>query len=84
MHHAVVLIAKRQKGFDAKLLSSRGVSLETTSLFLHDRGKVVYILPFSGLTLTLLLIEFIEYDDDDFFEFNKRARPNYKKVVLML
>ncbi|MFS8033010.1 hypothetical protein Hanom_Chr17g01564451 [Helianthus anomalus] len=42
-----------------------GVSLETTSLFLTGRGKVVYILPSSDPTLALILVGFTEYDDDD-------------------
>ncbi|MFS7981338.1 hypothetical protein Hanom_Chr10g00949741 [Helianthus anomalus] len=41
------------------------LSLEAASLFLQDRGKVVYILPFSDPTLALLLVGFTEYDDDD-------------------
>ncbi|MFS7970410.1 hypothetical protein Hanom_Chr09g00820671 [Helianthus anomalus] len=44
-----------------------GVSLEAASLFLWGRGKVVYILPSSDPTLTLLLVGFTEYDDDDEF-----------------
>ncbi|MFS8035222.1 hypothetical protein Hanom_Chr17g01590521 [Helianthus anomalus] len=39
-----------------------GVSLEAASLFLRDRGKVVYILPSSDLTFALILV-----DDDDVF-----------------
>ncbi|MFS8017292.1 hypothetical protein Hanom_Chr15g01378681 [Helianthus anomalus] len=49
---------------DAKLLSSRGVSLEATSLFLRGRGKDVYILPYSDPTFALLLVGFTKYYDD--------------------
>ncbi|MFS8009875.1 hypothetical protein Hanom_Chr14g01290491 [Helianthus anomalus] len=35
-----------------------GVSLEAVSLFLRDRGKAVYILPYSYPTFVLLLVEF--------------------------
>ncbi|MFS7916899.1 hypothetical protein Hanom_Chr03g00182781 [Helianthus anomalus] len=45
-----------------------GVSLEADSLFLRSRGKTVYILHFSDLTLALLLVKSTEYDDDDFWE----------------
>ncbi|MFS7906037.1 hypothetical protein Hanom_Chr01g00054661 [Helianthus anomalus] len=38
--------------------------LEPTSLFIWGRGKDVYILPSSDLTLSLLLVRFTEYDDD--------------------
>ncbi|MFS7908522.1 hypothetical protein Hanom_Chr01g00084171 [Helianthus anomalus] len=41
-----------------------GVSLEASSLLLRGRRKVVYILPSSDSALALLLMEFIEYDDD--------------------
>ncbi|MFS7961525.1 hypothetical protein Hanom_Chr08g00716161 [Helianthus anomalus] len=42
-----------------------GVSLEAASLFLQGRGKTVYILPSSDPTLSLLLVRFNEYDDDE-------------------
>ncbi|MFS7951571.1 hypothetical protein Hanom_Chr07g00596741 [Helianthus anomalus] len=42
-----------------------GVSLKAASIFLRGKGEVVYILPFSELTLALLLVGFTEYDDDD-------------------
>ncbi|MFS8014979.1 hypothetical protein Hanom_Chr15g01351021 [Helianthus anomalus] len=41
------------------------VSLDVASLFLRGRGKFVYILPSLDSTLALLLMRFIEYDDDD-------------------
>ncbi|MFS7952476.1 hypothetical protein Hanom_Chr07g00607371 [Helianthus anomalus] len=41
-----------------------GVSLKATSLFLRGSGKVVYILPSSDPTLALILVRFIEYDDE--------------------
>ncbi|MFS7914877.1 hypothetical protein Hanom_Chr02g00158731 [Helianthus anomalus] len=44
-----------------------GVSLEAASLSLRGRGKVVYILPSIDPTFALLLIIFIEYDDDDMY-----------------
>ncbi|MFS7920394.1 hypothetical protein Hanom_Chr03g00224361 [Helianthus anomalus] len=58
---------------DAKLLSSRGVSLEAASLFLWGRGKAVYIS--SDPTLALLLVGFTEYDDDD--DLDKRTNMNF-------
>ncbi|MFS8005356.1 hypothetical protein Hanom_Chr13g01236361 [Helianthus anomalus] len=42
-----------------------GVSLEAASLFLWGKGKVVYISPSSNSTFALLLVGFIDYDDDD-------------------
>ncbi|MFS8006651.1 hypothetical protein Hanom_Chr14g01251761 [Helianthus anomalus] len=42
---------------DAKLPSSRGVSLEAASVFLRGRGKS------SDTTLAFLLVGFTEYDD---------------------
>ncbi|MFS7901398.1 hypothetical protein Hanom_Chr16g01421121 [Helianthus anomalus] len=44
-----------------------GVSLEVASLFLRGKGKTLYTLPFSDPTLTLLLVGFTEYNDDDIF-----------------
>ncbi|MFS7889855.1 hypothetical protein Hanom_Chr00s000005g01611921 [Helianthus anomalus] len=38
-----------------------GVSLEAAPLFLWSRGKVVYILPSSDPTLTLLLVGLTDY-----------------------
>ncbi|MFS7902380.1 hypothetical protein Hanom_Chr01g00010611 [Helianthus anomalus] len=42
------------------------VSLETASLFLQGRGKVVYILPSSDPTFALLLVGFPKYGDNDY------------------
>ncbi|MFS7950003.1 hypothetical protein Hanom_Chr06g00578231 [Helianthus anomalus] len=41
------------------------VSLEVVSLFIRSRGKTVYILHYSDFIFVLLLVGFIEYDDDD-------------------
>ncbi|MFS8007233.1 hypothetical protein Hanom_Chr14g01258591 [Helianthus anomalus] len=49
------------------------VSLEAASLFLRDRGKVVYILPSSDPTLALLLVGFTEYDHDDVLSSNNSS-----------
>ncbi|MFS7987494.1 hypothetical protein Hanom_Chr11g01023331 [Helianthus anomalus] len=59
MHHVVALIAERQGSTCTNRHLSQlfsGVSLEATSLFLRGRGKAVYILPSSDLTLALLLV----------------------------
>ncbi|MFS7958564.1 hypothetical protein Hanom_Chr07g00680131 [Helianthus anomalus] len=54
-----------------------GVSLKAASLlFLRGRGKTVYILPFSDLTLALLLVEFSEYCDDDDDGDNNTSKQN--------
>ncbi|MFS8034177.1 hypothetical protein Hanom_Chr17g01578181 [Helianthus anomalus] len=68
MHHVVTLIAERHGGTctnQSLTPIESGVSLEAASLFLQVRGKVVYIIPSSDPTLTLLLVGFTEYDDDD-------------------
>ncbi|MFS7973585.1 hypothetical protein Hanom_Chr09g00858321 [Helianthus anomalus] len=49
----------------SKTTTELGVSLEASSLFLHGRGKVVYIIPSLDHTLTLLLVRYTKYDDDD-------------------
>ncbi|MFS7913188.1 hypothetical protein Hanom_Chr02g00138881 [Helianthus anomalus] len=50
---------------DAKLLSSRRVSLEAASLFLWGKCKTIYILPSLDPTLHLLLVGFTKYGDND-------------------
>ncbi|MFS7958794.1 hypothetical protein Hanom_Chr08g00682881 [Helianthus anomalus] len=46
------------------LILSRGLTESNLSI-LQGRGKVVYILPSSDPTLTLLLVGFTEYDDNN-------------------
>ncbi|MFS8013262.1 hypothetical protein Hanom_Chr14g01330731 [Helianthus anomalus] len=56
--------------------------MEAVSLFLRGKGKVVYILPYSNSTLALLLVEFIEYDDEDLDPKNKFSQHAYKTCVV--
>ncbi|MFS7974011.1 hypothetical protein Hanom_Chr09g00863421 [Helianthus anomalus] len=54
-----------ERKYKVPVFESR-ISLKAASLFLQGRCKAVYILPSSDPILVLLLVEFTEYDDDDF------------------